>query len=204
MLAVIQMSETEKALRRKGKGCQAADVLPMSQAKAMALYALGAKRYTAAMVVAVGAGLGLRASDISQVRWMDLVDPDGRPKVQVVVRERKNKRTRVVHVIPWARQVFAECFKALNPSPEDPVVRASRQRMWVLVKELADALGIKGRISPHSLRKSFCDFVYSKTRDPIMAARMTGHANPSHLLVYIGRVPPTEEKVWREIATAEV
>jgi len=76
--------------------------------------------------------------------------------------------------------------------------------MWVLIKELADDLGIKGRISPHSLRKAFCDFVYSKTRDPIMAARMTGHANPSHLLVYIGRVPPTEERIWREIATAEI
>jgi len=194
----------EKGKTRVRKGCQAADVLPMSQAKAMAFYALGAKRYTAALVVAVGAGLGLRASDIAQVRWYDIVEPDGRPKVQVVVREHKNRRTRVVHVIPWARQVFAECFKALNPGLDDPVVRASRQRMWVLVKELAGDLGISGRISPHSLRKCFADFVYSRTRDPIMAARMTGHANPSHLLVYIGRVPPTEERVWREIASAEV
>ena len=72
------MAKIRKTLQTKG--CQAADVLPMSQAKAMALYALGAKRYTAALVVAVGAGLGLRASDISQVRWFDLVERDGRPK----------------------------------------------------------------------------------------------------------------------------
>jgi len=46
--------------------------------------------------------------------------------------------------------------------------------------------------------------VYEQTRDPIMAARLTGHANPAHLLRYIRRVPEAEMAVWRRIAEADV
>ena len=198
------MVEARKNGQKVREGAKAADVLPWPQAKAMGLYALGARRWTAALAVALGAGMGLRASDIPSVRWADVVDPSGRAKVQVQVRERKNKRVRTVFLAKWAREIVEEAYKALRPTDLNaPVVKASRQRLWLVVKGLAEDLGYQGRITPHSLRKSFCDHVYSKTRDPVLAARMTGHANPSHLLRYIGRLPAIEERIWQEIASED-
>jgi len=61
-------------------------------------------------------------------------------------------------------------------------------------------MGLQGKISPHSLRKAFCDFVYENTRDPVLTARITGHTNPAQLLRYIGRLPEVEERVWDRMA----
>lgn len=121
----------------------------------------------------------------------------------MVVRERKTGNTCIVFLIPWAREVLAEVAELVGAKTRlhEPVVgRLSRQRAWEVLKRTAEELGWHEHISTHSLRKAFCDFVYEQTRDPIMAARLTGHANPAHLLRYIRRVPEAEMAVWRRMA----
>jgi len=195
-------------VKRKVKGKpKAADVLPMKKAKALAIHFLGEKRPRYAALVALGAGLGLRISDAIEVTWRDILDENGSVRKSVVVRERKTGNTRIVFLIPWAREVLAEVAElvgAKNRLYEPVVGRLSRQRAWEVLKRTAEELGWHEHISTHSLRKAFCDFVYEQTRDPIMAARLTGHANPAHLLRYIRRVPEAEMAVWRRIAEADV
>jgi len=198
------MAEAKNGGKRVN-GSRAADVLGWDKAKAMAFYAAGCRRWTAALSVTIGTALGLRASDIARIKWLDLIDPaTGRARIQATVHEKKNGRSRTVLLAAWARKIIEAAYEALRPTDLNaPAVKASRQRIWFLVKSLADDLGYQGRISPHSLRKSFCDHIYSKTRDPVLAARMTGHANPSHLLRYIGRLPAVEERIWQEIASED-
>jgi len=198
------MAEAKKNGQKVREGAKAADVVPMAWCKTMAQVALAQRRYSAALTISIGAALGLRASDISRIRWSDLVDEGGRAKEKIVVFEKKNGRTRVVYPMKWAREIWEACYQALRPTDlAQPAAKLSRQRAWSLVRSLAAECGYVGRISPHSLRKSFCDHIYSKTRDPILAARMTGHANPSHLLRYIGRLPAVEERIWQEIASED-
>jgi len=197
----------EKAANKKSHPPHTADVLPMKKAKALAMYFLGEKRFRYAALVALGAGLGLRISDAIRVQWRDILDENGQVKKQVAVYERKNRRMRVVFLIPWVREVLAEVARREEAiyRLDSPVCgRISRQRAWRVLKKTAEDLGWKENISTHSLRKAFCDFVYEQTRDPIMAARLTGHANPAHLLRYIRRVPEAEMEVWKKIASAEV
>ena len=190
---------------KRKRGARAADVIPMTWCKTMAQVALAERRYSAALAISIGGALGLRAGDISRVLWSDLVDETGRAKEKVVVRERKNQRTRVVYPMKWAREIWEACYQALRPMDlAQPAVKMSRQRVWKIVKEMADECGYKGRISSHSLRKAFCSFLYDQTRDPVLCARLTGHTNPANLLSYIGRSAPVEENIWRKVATMEI
>ena len=198
------MSEAKNG-GKKVNGGRAADVIPMKWAKTMAEAALGQGRLSAALMIALGAGLGLRVSDVLRVTWTDIVDENGRARERVLVREHKNRATRLVAPMPWARRIWEKAFEAIRPADLSlPVVRMSRQRAWVLIKTMASECGYTGRISPHSLRKAFCSLLYDQTRDPVLTARLTGHRNPAHLLRYIGRSAPVEENLWRTIATMEI
>ena len=198
------MAKTKSALQAV-RPTAGADVLPMVMARNMAFFALGQARYREALMVALGAGLGLRASDLRRVTWADIVDPTGEPKVQVIVSEMKTGKKRVVWLMPWVRRVIADAYRALAPVPfYEPVVPWTRQTIWERVKRLADEIGYRGKITPHSLRKAFCDFIYNLTRDPVLASRLTGHSDPRHLLRYIGRVPESEERIWEYVARAEI
>lgn len=35
--------------------------------------------------------------------------------------------------------------------------------------------------------------------DPVNAARVTGHSNPSQLMRYIGQEPPTIARIWKGV-----
>ncbi len=178
-----------------------ADVLPMKQAVAMAFFLAGKGKTKHAALVAVCAGFGLRIGDALSLRWSAIFTESGKIKERVALTEHKTKQSRTLKVLPWVRRILMEYYEAARPSdPETSMFNFSRQRAWAIVRKAAADMGLQGRISPHSLRKAFCDFVYENTRDPVLTARITGHTNPAQLLRYIGRLPEVEERVWDRMA----
>ncbi len=181
-----------------------ADVIPLKRVVAMVRLLQGKGRIRDAALVAVAGGFGLRIGDALNITWGDVCDGH-RIRSEVIVKERKNRRTRIVAVLPWVREVLEEYLEASRPvDPDEKLFPVTRVRAWQIVKETAAEMGLAGRISPHSLRKAFCDAVFEATRDPVLTARITGHANPAQLLHYIGRHPETEKHVWRRLATLKL
>jgi len=184
---------------------KAADVLPMRQAIAMATYLKGKGKLRDATLVAVTAGFGLRIGDALSLTWGDVLS-DGKVRDAVTITETKTRKRRTVKVLPFVHKALEEWLAVSGPvEPDDllfpgPNGKISVQFAWQLVTKTAREMGLKGHITPHSLRKAFCDYVYSFTRDPVMCARITGHSNPAQLLRYIGRVPEAEEQVWERMA----
>ncbi len=183
------------------RGPTAADVLPMKQALAMITYLRGAGKLQDAAMIAVGAGFGLRIGDVLSLKWGDVLNESGNIREQVNIIEEKTGKPRTLKVFPFVRRALDELRS--GPVDYDAYIFAgangapiARQTAWRRLKRTADAMGIKLHISPHSLRKAFCDFVYNHTHDPVMTARITGHSNPAQLLRYIGRLPEAEEAVW--------
>jgi integrase/recombinase XerD len=180
-----------------------ADVLSMKQARAMVSMFRGEKRIRDAALVACAAGFGLRAGDTCSLRWSDVLDSTGNLRADVRIKEEKTKQTRTLRVLPFVADVLTEWRKEapagewIFPGQDGPLDRRS---MWVVVSDAADRMGLKGTISPHSLRKAFCDYAYSMTRDPVLTARITGHTNPAQLLRYIGRLSDVEANVWDRMA----
>ena len=180
-----------------------ADVLSMKQARAMVSMFRGDGRTRDAALVACAAGFGLRAGDTCSLRWSDVLDAAGSFKTDLSIREEKTGQTRTLRLLPFVADVLNEWRKGspagewIFPGQDGPL---DRRTMWVIVSEAADRMGLKGTISPHSLRKAFCDYAYSMTRDPVLTARITGHTNPAQLLRYIGRLSDVEANVWDRMA----
>ena len=183
---------------------KAADVIPMKRALAMATYLKGKGKLRDATLVTVTAGFGLRIGDALALTWGDVLQ-DGKVRTWVTLRETKTKKRRTVKVLSFVRKALEEWLAASGPvEPDDllfpgPNGKISIQYAWQLVTKTAREMGLKGHITPHSLRKAFCDFAYQHTHDPVLCARITGHSNPAQLLRYIGRVPEKEEEVWGQM-----
>lgn len=184
-----------------------ADVLPMRRVVAMISYLRGEGKLRDAALVAVAAGFGLRIGDALSLTWEDVLDEMGEVRPQLKLTEQKTGKTRIVRVFPFVRRALEEwrdatgypsgyIFPGRNGGP------LSRKAAWLMLKKTADAMGIRGQISPHSLRKAFCDFVYEHTRDPVQTARITGHTNPAQLLRYIGRMAEGEKETWDRMEKA--
>ena len=181
-----------------------ADVLSMKQARAMVSMFRGEKRTRDAALVACAAGFGLRAGDTCSLRWSDVLDTTGDLRTDLRIKEEKTKQTRTLRVLPFVADVLREWRKEAPAGewifPGQDGGPLDRRSMWVIVSEAADRMGLKGTISPHSLRKAFCDYAYSMTRDPVLTARITGHTNPAQLMRYIGRLSDVEANVWDRMA----
>ncbi len=181
-----------------------ADVLTMKQARAMIAMLRGEDRTRDAALVACAAGFGLRAGDVCALKWTDLLDTTGALRADLTLTEAKTGQDRTLRVLPFVAELLTEWKRKASSSqwifPGQDGGPLDRRTLWVIVSEAADRMGLKGTVSPHSLRKAFCDHVYSMTRDPVLTARITGHTNPAQLLRYIGRLADVEANVWDRMA----
>lgn len=179
-----------------------ADVLEFKKAVEMATRLEKDGRLRDAALIAVTSGMGLRISDALNLRWQDVED-DGELKATVRVREGKTGKTRAIRMLPFVARflkkwsVEADHAQPLFPGRGGPLTRMQAYR---IISQTAKEMGLKGRITPHSLRKAFCSHAYNQTKDPVLTARVTGHSNPSQLMHYIGVMPDAEAAVFDGMA----
>jgi len=189
------MAETARR-RQRGGDARAADVLPMAKAVQMVTWLRGSGKLRDSALVAVASGFGLRISDALSLTWGDVLDDRGGIADAVQIVEHKTKKPRTVFVLPFVADALMAYRTSVGVADRgaklfpggDESGQLHRQTAWNLVRAAGKGMGLTLHLSPHSLRKSFCDYVYSMTRDAIMTARITGHSNPAQLLHYVGRV----------------
>lgn len=129
---------------------------------------------------------GLRISDLLELRVADVRDLD-----HFVVREQKTKNERRIKLNPQLKGVLNEYIEG---KPDDDYLfrqrdfnkPMSRQYAHKMLSEAAKKVGIKDRISTHSLRKSFGYHMYKQTKDVYLLQEIFGHSAPSVTLRYIG------------------
>lgn len=177
-------------------------VLTWSEVQAMCRAALADDRPDIASMFALAAGFGLRIGDVLRLRWRDVTDPNANILDRLEIRERKRNSLRILRTPAWVKAVLERHRDALRDDydPDRRIVAFGREWAWELTRLYAEKAGIrKGPVSPHSLRKAFCQTVYERTRDPALTARLTGHRSPEALLAYIGALTPTAERILEEL-----
>ena len=70
--------------------------------------------------------------------------------------------------------------------------KLTRQGIWLIIKEAAQAAGLSGDVTPHTLRHSFARYLVSKGEDMRHVQELLGHANLSTTQVY-RQVKPAQE-----------
>jgi len=133
---------------------------------------------------------GLRVSEASGMKITDL-----NPEAGFLRCIGKGGKERVVpvgsHALQWIRTYMAEARPGFNPKPDSRQIflnrsggPLSRISIWSLIKQYAQAAGIKKRITPHTLRHSFATHLLEAGADLRVVQELLGHSSISTTQIY--------------------
>ena len=157
-------SAGKKAHRRPRKARQghgAADALDWKEAMSLIESLREDGRWRDSLLVGSGCFLGLRISDLLELRWTDLLGKD-----RLELTEKKTGKLRRVKINPVYRDLIRECREQcfvesdgeyVFRNPDDGGRHISRQRADQILKECKERyhLTSAATFSTHSLRKTF-------------------------------------------------
>lgn len=172
-------------------------------------YLIKNRRFRDNMMFVVGINFALRVSDLIRLRFSDLINDDLTFKVSFPVFEiktrntRKRKRNRYITINDAVKEaVILFLEHTPNVSLSDYMFRSEsnhginlnspldRSSVHRILKGIAKDLGLKNRMSSHTLRKTFCyhQMVMSHhdSRKLLLLQKMLGHSSPMQTLDYIG------------------
>ncbi len=156
---------------------------------------LRAKNLRDYLLFVLGINIGMRISDLLQLRWGDVLDQKNKPMEYFWVKEHKTSKKRKIMLNDASRkalgEVYAVCvgvtaqdFLFVSQKGENRPI--SRVHAWHVLNEAAKAVGIDGRIGTHTLRKTFGYHAYKQGTDITLLQQVFNHAAPSITLRYIG------------------
>ena len=199
--------EPKKRESRKGKTQKVYPLKRYDDLIAMAnwLYENKDKKYVLAFII--GINIGLRANELLSLRMSQVFNPDGTVRCVfdgydtndvIYIYQGKTDKNRPIFLnqackdaLEWyfpVRGSGLHCNKYLFPSREGGAIEVDTFRK--VLKEAAEANGIKQNIGTHTLRKTFGFYLYTQT--PVQHTDITsiqalyGHSSPDITMRYVG------------------
>ena len=140
-----------------------------------------------ATILVLEGNLGLRISDILQLRLCDIVKDGGRFRLDVVEQKTGKQRT---FTVPLVIQQYIENYCLRHRIPRTAIIFPITER--AVQKQLAivcDYLGYEG-ISTHSFRKWYATEIYKNSGyDIALVQRLLQHSSAATTQRYIGIEP---------------
>lgn len=139
-----------------------ADALDWDEAQRLIRELISKERYRDALLLSCGCYLGLRISDILNLKWSDITETD-----RIVIIEKKTGKRRTLKVNPAMKELSSRLYTAMDIEAPSSLVFVSwarenggpisRQRAGQILKEIAEEFNVTSakRFSTHSLRKTF-------------------------------------------------
>ncbi|MDC1162386.1 tyrosine-type recombinase/integrase [Tenacibaculum sp.] len=145
-----------------------------------------------ALLISCGCYLGLRISDLLQLKWSDLLY-----KEYCELIEKKTKKERKVTINPELTEIMERIHAELNPSMEQYIFvnrfgkkPISVQHVNAKLKEIFRQYDIKGQYSSHFMRKSLGRQVWTKNdyseQALILLSQLFNHSSINTTKIYLG------------------
>jgi integrase len=163
------------------------------QLKQLAEYFLKRGELRNYVMVVFGGCTALRISDLLRLTWDDIYDEArGAFRSHVTVTERKTKKTKTIALhkdiikalrlyLPHKRGVYIFASNRKNGGP------ISRIQAWRVIRAAVIAVGIAGKVSCHSLRKSWGYHAWtSGAVSPVVIMDILNHSNYETTRRYLG------------------
>lgn len=145
-------------MTRIGRERRAADAMDWNEAMVLIDKMYGDEMFRDSLLVASGCFLGVRVSDLLQLRWTNLLSDE------FVIQEQKTGKMRTLRVSSSLQKHAKRCRKELGNPPEDAYVFVNkqgepltRQAVDLILKAAKQKYRITSAkvFSSHSLRKTF-------------------------------------------------
>lgn len=145
-----------------------------------------------ALLIATGSFIGLRISDLLQLRWNQVLNQD-----YFAITESKTKKTRKVTINPELQQILQRLYIALSANEAD-FMFANRfgdkpfsiQYVNSKLKEIFTTYKIKGQYSSHFMRKTLGRRIWevNKYSDQalLLLSQLFNHASVTTTKIYLG------------------
>lgn len=154
------------------------------------------------LLFSIGINTAYRISDLRQLKLSDVLHVfRGKVKVRdyLEMKEQKTKKNNSIliqkklqrAILEYVDENFYEEIQNhdfdhyLFPSRLGEDQPLSRKRLWAIIHDAADAVGLK-RVGPHSMRKTFGYFLYKNNTPMAIIQDLLNHSSEKETLRYIG------------------
>ena len=145
-----------------------------------------------ALLIATGSYIGLRISDLLQLKWNDVLDQD-----HFTIVEKKTGKNRKVTINPELQEILKRLYIKMEAEPEQflfvnrfgkkPI---SIQHVNTKLKEIFEHYGIRGQYSSHFMRKTLGRRIWeaNKYSDQalLLLSQLFNHSSISTTKIYLG------------------
>ena len=142
----------------------------------------------------VGINVALRISDLLELTWNDILDENRDFKI-LILKEGKTQKMRNIKLNQASRKALEELLETLDTysmagtifkSREGENNPISRQQALNILKDAAEAVGVKENIGTHSLRKTWGYHAWKSGYNPALIMETLNHSNLSVTKRYLG------------------
>ncbi|MDE5698465.1 MAG: tyrosine-type recombinase/integrase [Lachnospiraceae bacterium] len=167
-------------------------------------------------MIVIGLNTALRISDILNLTY-DEIYQNNKVQEHITIKERKtgkenrillNYEVRIALTKYRQELVKTEMYQKGNPylfpSPKKSDSPLSRSQAYRMITAAADAVGIEGHISCHSLRKTFGYHAWKQGNDPIVIMVIFNHSSLSITKRYLCIEQDDKDNVYRNIYQNDV
>ena len=149
-----------------------------------------------ATALVIEANLGLRISDILNLRLIDIVRDGDRYRLDIV--EQKTGKARTFTVLPELYNYIKIYCLENNVKPHERIFPLTERAIQKQLKIVCDYLDYEG-ISTHSFRKYFATNVYiNNDYNIVIVQRLLQHSTPEVTQKYIGIEPKAIEDALKK------
>lgn len=133
----------------------------------------------------LGLNSGLRVSDICGLNVSDVVD-----KTHISIIEKKTQKRKSFYINDKLKRVLKNFTK--NRNLDEPLFlgkqgrRLDRSQVYRFIVNACKTVGIKAKVSTHTMRRSFGYHHYQQYKDAIILQKIFNHSSQRITLLYIG------------------
>lgn len=214
-LEVVEKPEKKGNYKKNYKVGEKQEVYPFRTQEDLELmynHFVEKKQYRNVLMFVIGINVGLRASDLLELKWSQIFDEDGSIANGITVKEDKTEKFRTFYLNESCKTAIIEYYNGLKKKPaKNEYVFSSRKGdghievrpAGLILKNAAKAVGIKYNVGTHSMRKTFGYWQLQAHKDDALflchLQEMFNHSSPQITLRYCGLAEEEMEQYYNDV-----